>query len=88
MVGRYSPITAIRGETGAYPIYISMIIMMLKYWKRAEAFKDGESIVYDCMVEQRELCNKGKVCWTKQVKQFLKHFGLEKLSLNPEKVGY
>ena len=86
MVGRYAPIAAICGDTGAYPIYMSMIIMIIKFWQRACTLTDTKSIVADCMKEQNNLLNKGKICWLKLVKQHLKNLKLDFFYDNPEKL--
>ena len=73
-VHRKSSILCLRGELGTYPIYIDMIVQMVKYWQRIAMLNSG-TLMEAAYIEQKHMVNK-KECWLYGVTKILEQVNL------------
>ena len=61
-VHKRTSVQVVRGELGFFPIYIDMLVHLIKYWHRVANF-DVNSLISNAYNVQQELCEKEKPCW-------------------------
>ena len=68
-----TPTTAVYGELGRYPLYISRYLGILKYWFRL--IQTDNIIMQTVYKISFEDCLKGKKSWVSNVKMLLYDYG-------------
>ena len=69
-----TPTTAVNGELGLYPLYISRYLRILKYWFRL--IQTDNIIMQTVYKISYKDCLKGKKHWVSNVKKLLYDYGL------------
>ena len=64
-VNKYAPILGLYKEAGRYPIYISSVIMYIKFWYRLTDYKEG--LLYEAYMENQNL----RSIWWKDINNLL-----------------
>ena len=70
------------GELGRYPLYIDIVISMIKYWIRLH--EDKTNCILD---ENNKMHNNGQHCWVSCIYYILKELDMLKMFKSPLTCG-
>lgn len=73
-VNHKTSITAIRGETGRFPLYLEIITNQLKYLHYLA--NHSSELLKEAMITNQELYSQGKQCWFTSIQLLLNEIGL------------
>ena len=82
-VHRKTSTLAIRGELGCFPLYITNIIQLLKYWQRL-SIMSSDSLLGESYRVQQSLVNSRSQCWLMGIKNILEKYNLQNCLTQPE----
>jgi hypothetical protein len=74
------------GELGRYPLYIDIVISMIKYWIRLHEDKIN-CILKAALDENNKMHNNGQHCWVSCIYYILKEFDMLKMFNSPLTCG-
>ena len=85
-VGSKASNLAVVGELGRYPLYIDIVISMIKYWIRLHEDKIN-CILKAALDENNKMHNNGQHCWVSCIYYILKEFDMLKMFNSPLTCG-
>lgn len=71
---------ALYGELGRYPMYIDVVLSMLKYWTRLKNNKTGDNLLSHALYENLKMVKSNQNCWLSSIQNILKKFNFYKLT--------
>ena len=77
---------AVVGELGRYPLYIDIVISMIKYWIRLHEDKTN-CILKTALDENNKMHNNGQHCWVSCIYYILKELDMLKMFNSPLTCG-
>lgn len=85
-VGSKASNLAVVGELGRYPLYIDIVISMIKYWIRLHEDKTN-CILKAALDENNKMHNNGQHCWVSCIYYILKELDMLKMFKSPLTCG-
>ena len=70
---------AVMGELGRYPLYLEVLLNMVKYWFRLS--EQTDSLIKEAFEESKNMFNKNKDCWYGSIKSIFEY-----LEINPQSI--
>ena len=75
---------ALYGELGRFPLYIDIIMSMVKYWIRLYDEKPKDILLFEALSENITMVNNNQQCWLSCIKSILNECGLSHFYSNPK----
>ena len=77
----------VRGELGRYPLYIDVVLSMIKYWIRFHDHKNkiSASLLTEALKENYSMYEENQHCWLICIKTILHEIGMNDIYHNPTK---
>ena len=85
-VGSKASNLAVVGELGRYPLYIDIVINMIKYWIRLHEDKTN-CMLKAALDENNKMHNNGQHCWVSCIYYILKELDMLKMFKSPLTCG-
>ena len=78
---------AVRGELGRYPLYIDVVLSMIKYWIRFHDHKNkiSDNLLTEALKENYSMSEENQHCWLTCIKTILYEIGMNDIYHNPAK---
>ena len=67
---------ALYGELGRYPMYVDVVLSMLKYVVRLKSNKTGDNLLYHAFEENLIMVKGNQNCWLSSIQSIVKKFNL------------
>lgn len=83
-VGKRSSNIATYGELGRYPLYIDMVIALIRYWLRLNKESVTDNLLKDALQDNYDMMQTNRNCWLNCVYMILKEFNLLAFFHNPQ----
>lgn len=75
-VNRKTSKLALYGELGRYPLYIDIVISMVKYWIRLNSSKVSDKLLASALAENEYMMQNKQKCWLSSVEMILRNCNL------------
>ncbi|CAC5376274.1 unnamed protein product [Mytilus coruscus] len=77
---------ALYGELGRFPLYIDIIMSMVKYWIRLYNDKPKDALLSGALAENITMIDNNQQCWLSCIKCILNECGLSHFYKNPKSI--
>ena len=77
---------ALYGELGRYPLYINIIMNMIKYWLRLYQNTGEDSLLHEALAENIGMVNNNQDCWLSCIENIFNECSLSHLYRNPRSI--
>ena len=85
-VGNKASNLAVVGELGRYPLYIDVILSMIKYWIRLNT--TTSNLLTEALNENYKMFENNQHCWINCIYMILKELDMLKIFTSPKTCGY